>query len=210
MLTSLIDFLNAPAFVLGPLAASRAELAGALLGVWMVWCNLRVDPLAWPLAITSSALYGLVFWQARLYGDASLQLLFIAVAFWGWWQWLRGTQADGSALTVRHLAPRGRLQALLAFALLWPATALLLRHGTDTDVPWWDAFPTAGSVVGQVLLGRKLVENWPVWIAVNAVGVSLFAYKGLWLTVGLYALFALLAAIGWQAWARKAAAVSPA
>lgn len=205
MLTALTDYLNAPAAVPGPLTASRAELAGALLGVWMVWCNLRVNPLAWPLAITSSLLYGLVFWQARLYGDASLQLLFIVVAFWGWWQWLRGTQADGTALTVRHLTKRGRAQTLLAFALLWPATALLLRHGTDTDVPWWDAFPTAGSVIGQLLLGRKFVENWPVWIVVNLVGVTLFAYKGLWLTVGLYALFALLAGFGWWAWGRAAA-----
>lgn len=206
MLTALIDALNAPAFVLGALTASRAELAGALLGVWMVWCNLRVDPLAWPLAIASSALYLLVFGQARLYGDAALQLVFIALALWGWWQWLHGTQDDGAALRVRHLARRGQMVTLAAFALLWPATALVLRHGTDTDVPWWDAFPTAGSLVGQVLLARKYVENWPAWVAVNVVGVALFAYKGLWLTVGLYALFAALAVVGWRGWARAARA----
>lgn len=206
MLTALIDDLNAPAFVLGALTASRAELAGALLGVWMVWCNLRVDPLAWPLAIASSALYLLVFAQARLYGDAALQLVFIALALWGWWQWLHGTQDDGATLRVRHLARRGQMVTLAAFALLWPATALVLRHGTDTDVPWWDAFPTAGSLVGQVLLARKYVENWPAWVAVNVVGVALFAYKGLWLTVGLYALFAVLAVVGWRGWARAARA----
>jgi nicotinamide mononucleotide transporter len=205
---ALVAFLNAPALAVGRLSASSAELAGALLGVAMVGCNMRVNPLGWPLAIASSALYLLVFWQARLYGDASLQLVFIVVALWGWWQWLRGHQADGSALAVRYLGVRARWLTLAAMALLWPATGWFLARATDTDVPWWDAFPTAGSLIGQWLLGRQYVENWPTWVAVNVVAVALFAYKGLWLTAGLYALFALLALAGWRAWARRAAEAS--
>jgi nicotinamide mononucleotide transporter len=205
---TLVAFLNAPALAVGRLSASSAELAGALLGVAMVGCNMRVNPLGWPLAIASSALYLLVFWQARLYGDASLQLVFIVVALWGWWQWLRGHQADGSALAVRYLGVRARWLTFAAMALLWPATGWFLARATDTDVPWWDAFPTAGSLIGQWLLGRQYVENWPTWVAVNFVAVALFAYKGLWLTAGLYALFAVLALAGWRAWARRAAVTS--
>lgn len=199
-----VHFLEAPAFAFGAFAASRAELLGAVLGIVMVVCNMRVNPLGWPLAIVSSALYWLVFWNARLFGDASLQLFFIAVALWGWWQWLRGREADGSVLAVRFLAPRTRWAAIGAFVLLWPATGWFLHRYTSTDVAWWDAFPTAGSLVGQWLLGRKYVENWPVWVAVNVVGVALFAYKGLWLTVALYALFAAMALLGWRAWRGQA------
>ena len=202
---ALVAFLGAPALVVGRLSASTAELAGALLGVAMVVFNMRVNPLGWPLAIASSALYLLVFWQARLYGDAGLQLVFIGVALWGWWQWLRGHQADGSALSVRYLGVRARWLALGTMALLWPVTGWFLARATDTDVPWWDAFPTAGSLIGQWLLGRQYVENWPTWVAVNVVGVALFAYKGLWLTAALYALFALLALAGWRSWVRRAA-----
>jgi nicotinamide mononucleotide transporter len=90
------------------------------------------------------------------------------------------------------------------FALAWPALALFLDHATPSTVPWWDAFPTAASVVGQWLLGRKYVETWPTWLVVNVVSVGLFAYKALWLTVGLYALFAVLSLIGWRAWRRLA------
>jgi nicotinamide mononucleotide transporter len=78
----------------------------------------------------------------------------------------------------------------------------LLRY-TDTDVPWWDAFPTAASVIGQVLLGLKYIENWWVWAVVNAVSVTLFAYKGLWLTALLYSIFLALCWPGWLAWQRK-------
>ncbi len=93
---------------------------------------------------------------------------------------------------------------LAAVALSWPALGAFLRQATDTDVPWWDALPTAGSLAGQWLLGRKYVENWPVWVAVNAVSVGLFAWKGLWLTVVLYALFLLMALWGWRAWQQLA------
>lgn len=196
----------AGAFTLLGVAVSWLELVAFVLAVLMVLLNIRVDPLAWPLAIASSALYFLLFWQSRLYGDASLQILFIVVALWGWWQWLRGTQADGSALRVRRLDARGRWIALGAVALAWPATGLFLKHYTDTDVPWWDAFPTAASLVGQWLLGRKYVENWPAWIAVNGVAVTLFAFKGLWLTTLLYTLFIVLSLFGWRAWSRAAAA----
>jgi nicotinamide mononucleotide transporter len=122
------------------------------------------------------------------------------VALWGWWQWLRGHRADGSELHVARLSRRGAWAVIVACAVLWPITGLFLKTFTDTDVPWWDAFPTAVSLVGQFLLGRKYIENWAVWIAVNVVSVGLFAYKGLWLTVGLYGVFIALSVVGWRAW----------
>ena len=198
--------LFAAAFTLWGSPVTWLEAVAFVLALAMVLFNIRVDPTGWPLAIASSLLYFALFWNSRLYGDAGLQIFFAVVALWGWWQWLRGTQADGSALQVRRLGARGRWVALAALAVAWPATGAFLKHFTDTDVPWWDAFPTAASVVGQWLLGRKYVENWPTWIAVNVVGVALFAYKGLWLTVILYAVFTALSVLGWRAWARLAAA----
>ncbi|MGZ5158067.1 MAG: nicotinamide riboside transporter PnuC [Caldimonas sp.] len=194
--------LFASAFVAWGAPVTWLELLAFVLAVAMVVCNIRVNVVGWPLAIVSSLLYFLLFWKSRLYGDASLQIFFALVAAWGWWQWLRGTDASGRALQVRELGRRGRWIALGALALAWPATGLFLRRFTDTDVPWWDAFPTSASVLGQWLLGRKYVENWPTWIAVNTVGVALFAYKGLWLTVVLYALFVAMSFAGWNAWRR--------
>jgi len=197
--------LFAAAFTLWGSPVTWVEIVAFMLAVAMVVLNIRVNPLAWPLAITSSLLYFGLFWNSKLYGEANLQILFVAVAGWGWWQWLRGKQADGSALRVRELGPRGRWIALGAMALAWPAGSWFLDTHTDTDVPWWDAFPTAGSVIGQWLLGRKYVENWPVWVIVNVVSVGLFAYKGLWLTVLLYTLFIAMSFAGWRAWRALAA-----
>lgn len=191
-----------PAFTVLGADVTWVELLAFVLSLWMVGCNMRVHPLAWPLAIVSSALYALLFAHFKLYGETSLQLFFIVVAGWGWWQWLRGRGEDGSALKVRRLGRAQRLWALAATLAAWPIVGALLDHITDSDVPYFDALPTVASVTGQILLGRKLIDNWPVWVAVNVVSVALFYSKGLWLTVLLYALFTVLALAGWRAWLR--------
>lgn len=180
------------------------EIVAFVLALLMVWANMRVRVVAWPLAIASSLLYALLFADSRLYGEAGLQLVFVAVALWGWWQWLRGRDGQGAALRVRSMSLRSRWLAAAATLAAWPLLGLLLQRATDSDVPFLDALPTVGSIAGQILLGRKLVENWPVWIAVNVVSVGLFACKALWLTVVLYGLFTLLAWVGWRTWRRLA------
>ena len=191
-----------PAFTWGGSAFTWLELVATGLALWMVLCNLRVNPLGWPLAIASSALYGLLFAHNKLYGEAALQLVFIVLGAWGWWQWLRGKGSDGHKLQVRKLTPRQRWAALAATLAAWPLLGVLLSRLTDSDLPYLDALPTVGSLLGQYLLARKWVDNWPTWVAVNVVSVALFATKGLWLTTGLYALFALMALAGWRAWVR--------
>lgn len=192
--------LLAPAFTLWGSPVTWLEIVAFALSVAMVLYNLRVNPWAWPLAIGASALYALLFASSRLYGEATLQLLFIAVSVWGWWQWLRGSGADGQALRVHRLDPRARWLIAGCTVAAWPLLGALLQRCTDSDVPYLDALPTVGSVAGQLLLGRKLIENWLVWLAVNLFSVGLFALKGLWLTVLLYTVFAGLSWIGWRAW----------
>jgi nicotinamide mononucleotide transporter len=203
MLNDLLQWATLPAFVLlgGPI--TWAEVIAFILAVWMVVCNMRVHALAWPLAITSSLLYFLLFWNGKLYGEATLQLVFVTVAFWGWWQWLRGKDAEGHALQVRRLNRQDLTLAVGITLLAWPLLGLFLQHQTDSPAPYWDAFPTIASLLGQWLLGRKYQENWAVWILVNVVSVALFASRGYWLTVVLYAVFIPMSVAGWRAWQRQ-------
>lgn len=190
---------------------SRAEWLGALLGLIMVVCNARVSAWGWPLAMGSSLLYALVFLDSRLYGQAVLQLVFVAMAAWGLWEWLRNAPApDGPS--VKSPADE-RLQPRLASAfvlrrcglaalLLWGLLGTLLAHTTDSPAPYADALPTAGSLVATWMLARKYHENWLAWLAVNVCAVLLFAQQRLWPTVALYAVFALMSAWGWWMWRR--------
>lgn len=181
------------------------EILAFALSLWMVWCNLRVNMLGWPLAIASSFLYGIFFAKGRLYGEAALQLVFIAVSAWGWSQWWRHRdQLQNADMGVQSLSHAARWVWLIAALLTWPAMGWLLDRYTDSDIPYFDALPTTLSLVGQYLLARKYVDNWPTWLAVNIISVALFAYRQYWLTVVLYALFALLSVQGWRQWRQLA------
>lgn len=195
--------LMAAAFTLWGSAVTWLEIVAFVLSLAMVAANMRVHPVGWPLAMASSLLYALLFADSKLYGEATLQLFFVTVSAWGWWQWLRGRADDGTALQVHRLAPAQRLRLAGAALAAWPLAGLLLARATDSDVPYADALATVASIAGQVLLGRKVLENWLVWLGVNVFSVGLFAHKGLWLTALLYALFAGLSVAGWRAWSMR-------
>lgn len=160
----------------------------------------------WLLSVVSSALYAWLFFDARLYGDSALQLYFIAISVWGWQLWRRGTGPSQTAPAIHRLDTRKRWQLIVVLLAAWLAVGLLLAHFTDTDVPWFDAAPTVGSILAQALLARKALEAWHLWIVVNAIAVALFAWKSLWLTAILYSLLLALAVAGLLRWRRLCAA----
>jgi nicotinamide mononucleotide transporter len=185
------------------LSTTPLELLSFVLSVATVLLNIRQNHWAWLFAILSSATYGIVFAGARLYGDMALQLVFISVSVWGWYQWLHGG-ARRDKLAVSELDSGGIAWCALGWLAGFAALAWFLRRFTDTDVPHLDGFLTAGSLVGQVLLSRKKVENWHVWIVVDIIYVALYVHKHLILTAVLYGLFVLMAVAGLVAWKRAA------
>jgi nicotinamide mononucleotide transporter len=195
--------MNEPLALFG-FSTTLLELISFVLAVVTVLLNIRQNHWAWLFSIASSATYAGVFFDARLYGDSGLQLVFIAASFWGWWQWLRG--AGETKLVVTRLTRAGWAWSLAGWAAGFLALSWFLRNYTNTDVPHIDGFLTAGSLVGQFLLARKKVENWHVWLAVDVLYVGLYVYKGLHVTAVLYAVFVVLAARGLVAWGNLAKA----
>lgn len=196
----MIDLLFSTAFSLWGLEPSWLELIAVLLALAMIVCNIVERHWGWPLAAISSVLYFFLFWSQRLYGDALLQLVFVALALWGWSLWLRGE--EGAPLPVTRIPKRQWVTLAWVGTLIWLVTGSMLINFTDTDVPWWDAFPSAFSLIGQYLLAHKRLENWAVWIVVNGVAAGLFAWKALWLTTLLYLVFIALSVVGWRRWAK--------
>jgi nicotinamide mononucleotide transporter len=186
------------ALVIGPFSTSWLELISFLLSVVTVWLNIRQLHWAWLFSIASSLMYGVVFYQSALYGDMALQMVFVAVSVQGWIWWLRGIEQR--ALPVTALTQRGQAAVFASWGLSFVAIAAALRMYTDSDVPYSDAFLTAGSLVGQYLLAKKRIENWLIWIAVDVLYVGLYLYKGLQLTAVLYGIFVLMAVQGWKRW----------
>ena len=191
------DTLAVPGFSTTPL-----ELISFALAVTTVLLNIRQNHWAWLFSIASSATYAVVFFDARLYGDSGLQLVFIAASLWGWSQWLRG--AGETRLAVTRLDRSGWALAIAGWGAAYFALSWFLATYTNTDVPHADGFLTAGSLVGQLLLARKKVENWHVWLVVDVLYVGLYVFKDLHVTAVLYAVFVVLAARGLRAWSNIA------
>ena len=180
------------------------ELISFILSIITVALNIRQLHWAWLFSILSSGLYAMVFLEARLYGDMGLQFAFILTSIWGWHLWLWGDRDQGqNALSVSRLTMKGAVNSLVGWVLGFAVLAWFLKYFTDTDVPFSDGFLTSGSLLGQVLLSRKKLENWLVWIVVDLLYIGLYVYKGLMLTASLYAVFVMLAIIGWRTWSKS-------
>jgi nicotinamide mononucleotide transporter len=182
---------------------SPLELFAAIVGAISVWLSVRQNILSWPTAIVNVVLYAIVFYEARLYADMGLQVVYAALSIYGWYEWLYG----GEGRTELHVTRTGaRLGALLAVIALSGSAVLgtLLRQTTDAALPYMDSLLSSTSLVAQWMMTRKKLENWLVWIAVDVLYVGMFIFKGLYLTAGLYAVFLALAVRGYIDWRRSA------
>ena len=176
------------------------EIAGALTGLWCVALLWRGSVWNWPVGLINNALFFVLFWGAGLYADASLQVVFFLFGVWGWWNWLRGTTTPDAAPTR---APTAHLIALIPASLIGTAAlSLILQRFSDSTVPTWDGAVTALSLGAVWMQGRKYLENWLVWIAVDVLSIGLYLYKDLALTAALYAVFLGLCVVGYRDWRR--------
>jgi nicotinamide mononucleotide transporter len=183
---------------------SPLELVAAILGVINIMLIARRSAWNYPFGIAMVCLYASVFWQARLYSAAGLQIFFLAAQLYGWWYWRRaGTGA--APVPVRYLSTRGRVAAFVAGCLGTVALGLAMSRLTDAAAPWPDAANAAWSMVAQILTDRRHVESWPLWITINMLSVGLYWSQGLIATAALYGLFLVIAGWGWQEWQRAAA-----
>lgn len=183
------------------LQMSPLEIAATVFGLWSVIAYVRESVWAWPTGLINVILYILLFWNSRLYGDTALQVVYVVLQFYGWWQWLHGG-AGRRQLPITATSPRLWLSLGAIAAVAYVPMALLLGRYTDTDVPWWDSAPTISSLVAQWMISKKKLENWYVWIATDLVYIPLYLYKQLYLTAGLYAVFLVLCVLGLRAWTR--------
>jgi nicotinamide mononucleotide transporter len=175
------------------IAAGLGVLTVALVVMRSVW--------NYPVALVMVTLYIWVFWQAKLYSDAGLQVFFFVANIAGWWAWGRNAAQVGE-IAVRRLTPfalAGCAAASLAATLGWGG--VMATH-TDASYPYWDASIAMLSITGQLLMVWRYLENWWWWIVVNIISIGLYYSKGLIPSVWLYGLLLIMAVLGLIEWQR--------
>ena len=177
------------------------EIIGTIVGLVYLWLEYRASIYLWAASIVMPAIYIFVYYDAGLYADFGINIYYLGAAVYGWFIWEHGgTSKQQKELPITHMPTQSYLKAAIAFAISLGAIAWILINHTDSDVPWWDAFTTALSIVGMWMLARKYLEQWWVWMIVDIACVGLYIYKELYFTAALYALYAIVSIFGWMNW----------
>ena len=178
------------------------EWIGALTGLLCVWLAARQQVWTWPVALVSVVFYFVFFYQIRLYADMWLQVFFFGANLYGWYEWLYGGK-NHSELPVSTLTPVQRLLVLVLGLVASGLMGLYFKSFTNASYPLLDSALAAFSILAQLLLTRKKLENWLIWFVVDIFYVGLYWQKEAYLTAGLYFIFLIIAAQGFLAWKRS-------
>ncbi len=179
------------------------EICGVVFGIGGVWLTIRQNIWCWPVGLVNIILYVYIFYQDRYYANTGLQTFFIFISIYGWWHWLHGGADKESKLLVSRLRWQHGLVLLLIGIAAAPLLGLVLEIKTDAATPYWDSTTAVMSLIAQWLMARKIFECWLVWIAVDTLYVGFFIYQNHLPTAGLYALFLILATLGFVEWKKS-------
>ena len=172
---------------------SILEFTAAVASFIGVYLGTTGKRITWPWWVLSSGLYGVFFYQVDLFASAILQIVFIGAAIYGWFGWAPTGAVPGTISTRYRI--RIAIGTLVAVAVLSPVLADINAAAT-----WTDAFILIGSLVAQLLMIYEKYETWVLWLIVNVVATAQYLSLGYWFTAILYAVFAIVAILGWKRW----------
>ena len=196
----MIEVINTIAHQL--LQNSLLELAAVIFAVAYLVLAVRENSLCWYAAGMSTLIFLFIFWDVKLYMESGLQIYYLGMAFYGWYQW-RGANRETASLRVSKWRAKQHVIALALIATLTLISGSLLNSGTDANLPYLDSFTTWASVVTTFMVARKILENWFYWLVIDSVSIYLYLDRELYFTSLLFAIYIVIIFFGWFAWKRS-------
>ncbi len=177
------------------------ENLGIITSLICIWLNTQQNIWGWFWAIVCSSIYGVIFYQARLFSDMGLQGVFILLSMYGWYAWLFGSK-EKTVLFVSKIPTKLSIICLGFFLLFTITSGYLFSQYSKASLPYLDSSLTAISLIATWMTARKYLENWILWIFANIAYVGMYFYKGLNGTGVLYVLLIVLAVKGYKDWGK--------
>src|SRR3954465_15283544 len=177
------------------------EKIAVACGLANIYLTVRQNIWCWPVGVVMVSLYIYIFFGAKLYSDAGLNVFFLVMQFYGWYHWTRGgVEHSKSLAAVGRPTPAQWGGTAAGVAAGTAVLGTVMRRYTDASLPYPDAFTTTLSVIAQFLLTRKALENWTLWIVADIVYIGVYTVKALYWTAGLYVVFLALCIQGYREW----------
>jgi nicotinamide mononucleotide transporter len=175
------------------------EALAVVLAVAYLVLAIRQNAWCWAAAAASTLLYLFIMYQSKLYMQSLLQLYYLAMAAYGWYQWRR-PQTDGQELPVTTWPLRFHGVAVAAVLLLAFVSGVIMARYSDAPLPFVDAFTALGAIVATFMVARKVLENWIYWFVIDAVSIGLYLSRELYFTTALFAAYLVMIVIGYRSW----------
>ncbi|HOY33316.1 MAG TPA: nicotinamide riboside transporter PnuC [Bacteroidales bacterium] len=175
------------------------ELTAAILGIAGVYLTTRQNILCWPVGLVNVILSMYVFFTEKLYADVVLQIFYVAMTLYGWYNWIFGGQKKFE-LQVRKIRPKEFVIMFVAGFCLAFVTAYLFATYTDAAYPYWDSMLTVWGIIATYAMGKKIIDHWTMWIVIDINCTVLYFIKELYAFAPLYFIFTLLAVYGYFTW----------
>jgi len=176
------------------------EWCGVFTGILCVWLAAKNNIWNWPIAIVSVLIYIFIFFESKLYADMGLQFYFFAMNIYGWHYWSKQRNNPEESRPITLITRKEILLSIVGIIAFTCALGFLLYKNTDASFPFIDSFCTAGSLIAQIFLARKVLHNWLIWIFVDVIYVGVYFSKDLYATGLMYALYIVIATMGYLDW----------
>lgn len=185
----------------------QLECISMCIGLVYLWCEYRASILLWFVGIIMPLIDIVLYWQNGLYADSVMDGYYALAAIYGFavWKWGKNKSQNSnepSKLTITHFPRRRLLPVVFVFFVIWAVVWLWLTYGTPSTVPISDSFVNALSIIGLWALSRKYIEQWFIWVLVDAIKTALYAYKGIPVKGSYYAISVVIAIMGYLKWRR--------
>jgi nicotinamide mononucleotide transporter len=182
------------------LQTSLLEWFGVFTGILCVWLAAKNNIYNWPIAIVSVIIYIFIFFESKLYADMGLQVYFFAMNVYGWYFWSKNRNNPEASRPIAIIRKKEIILSILGVIVFTLILGFLLKKNTDASFPFLDSFCTACSLIAQVFLARKVLQNWLIWIFVDIIYVGMYISKDLQATAVMYALYVYIASVGYLDW----------
>ena len=178
---------------------SYTEIVAVVFGLIYVILAAKENIWCWPAGFIGTGTSIYLFWDGSLYMESALNVYYLLMAIFGWWQWRYGS-INKSTLAIRSLALKEHLIILSLIALLTVISGYFLNARTDAALPYLDSFTTWSAVITTWMVTRKILENWLYWIVINSASIYLYLERGFALYAALFVLYVIIAVFGYLQW----------
>lgn len=180
-------------------ATSNIEIVAVVFGLIYIILAAKENVWCWPAGFIGTGTSIYLFWDGSLYMESALNIYYLLMAVFGWWQWQYGSKSK-STLAIRSLIAREHLIILLLIAGLSVVSGYLLSNNTDAALPYLDSFTTWAAVITTWMVTRKILENWLYWVVINIASIYLYIDRGFLLYAVLFGLYVIIAIFGHRQW----------